>query len=193
MHIPYRHCTAHTLHACEIHPAHTPNMPYTCHKPVLHRLHVHCILATRMPYIGGTLSRCTHSWMRRRVVLHGRMPQAQCTYSICTHGVCMVHTRNTQAAHIPHSPASHMPHMSHTQVCCMHAKDTHSVHIACKLHATHACVHATLIYVACTLLSCTQHIPILHACTLCPHIQATCCCMFTSCKTHVNTFHECTN
>ncbi len=141
----YRMGTAHTPHACEIHPSRTPNMPYTCHKPVLHRLHLHCILATCMPYIGGTLSTCTHSWMHRQIVLHARMPQAQCTYSVCKNDVCMIHTRNTQAAHMPHSPASHMPHMSHTQVCCRHTKDTHCVHIACKPHATHACVHATLL------------------------------------------------
>ncbi len=122
--------TAHTPHACELHPTCTPNMPYTCHKPVLHRLHMHCIFATRMPYIGGTLSTCTHSWMHRHIVLHARMPQAQCTYSVYTHDVCLIHTRNTQAAHMPHSPASHTPHISHTQVCCRHAKDTHCVHIA---------------------------------------------------------------
>ncbi len=160
MHVKF---TLHTL--C----MHTPNMPYTCHKPVLHRLQVHCILAARMPYIGGTLSTYTHSWMQRHIVLHARVPQAQCTDSVCTHDVCMVHTRNTQTTHIPHSPASHMPHMSHTQVCCRHAKDTHCVHIACKPRATHACMHdcmhTNVMHTHSTYLFC-MHTTYTHICRL---------------------------
>jgi hypothetical protein len=45
----------HTPHVCDIHPAHilhAHTMPYTCHKPFLYMLHMHCILATRLTYVG---------------------------------------------------------------------------------------------------------------------------------------------
>jgi hypothetical protein len=110
--------------------------------------------------------------MHRHIVLHARMPEAQCTYSVCTHDVWMVHTRNTQAAHMPHSPASHMPHSSHTQVCCRHAKDTHAcMHATLILHMLHPhYCHAHSTYLFCMHVHYT-------------HMQATYFCMFTSCKT----------
>jgi hypothetical protein len=146
MQIPHGHCTHSRCmwNSPRTHPARTPQ---TCHTHVTNLSYTGCTCTAYLPlaYIGSTLSTCTHSWMPRHIVLHARMPQAQCTYSGCTHDVCMVHTRNTQAAHMPYSPASQMAHMSHTQVCCRHAKGTHCVHIECKPHATHACMHATLI------------------------------------------------
>ncbi len=43
LHMSYTHCMLVTF------TLHTPNMPYTCHKPVLCMLHMHCILATCLP------------------------------------------------------------------------------------------------------------------------------------------------
>jgi hypothetical protein len=122
---------------------HTPNMPYKYNKPVLYRLHVYCILATRMPYIGGTISTCTHLWMHGHIVLQARMPQAQCTYSVCTRNVCIVHTRNTQGAHMSHSPASQMPHMYVTYTSMLQAYQRHTIS---------ACMHTIPTYAGYLLL-----------------------------------------
>jgi hypothetical protein len=143
--MPHGHCTHSTCmwNSPCMHPKHAIHMSQTCLTQAaraLHTCHSHAIHRQHTFHM--------HTFMNAQAyctVLHARMPQAQCTYSVCINDVCMVHTRNTQAAHMPHSPASHMPHMSHTQVCCRHAKDTHCVHIACKPHAKHACLHFTLI------------------------------------------------
>ncbi len=147
----------------------TPNMPYTCHKPVLHKLHMHCILATRVPYIGSTLSTCTHSWMHRHIVLHARTPQAQCTYSVCTHDVCVVHTRNTQAAHMPLiciTDATYVTNTSMLQacqrhtVCILHANRMPHMH-ECMPHSYCIyCLHTSVMHTAHTYSACMHIIPI---------------------------------
>jgi hypothetical protein len=83
--------------------------------------------------------------------------QAYCT--TCKNATSSIHIQrmHTRCMHDPHKKHSSCTHatltcityatysISHPQVCWRHAKDTHCVHIAFKPHATHACVHATLI------------------------------------------------
>jgi len=124
----------HTLHACDIHPAHTKHaihMSQTCLMHAAHALHTCHLPAKAEHFPNAHIHACTG-------ILHARTPQACCTYTVSTHNVCMLQANNTQAAHMPHSPASQMPHMLHAQVCCRHAKDTNCVHVgmcACMPHS----------------------------------------------------------
>ncbi len=156
---------------------------HTCHSHAIHRRHpFHMHSSMNAQAYCTTCKNATSSMHIQR--MHTR----------CMHGPHKKHFSCTHAT----LPASHTPHISHTQVCCRHATDTLCAY--CMQTACHTCMRACHNHtIACTLLSFTQHIPILHACTImhsCTlylHMQATCCCMLTSCKTHVNTFHEGTN
>jgi hypothetical protein len=165
------HFTCHThTHACDIHPAHTLqahtkhiiHMSQTCLMYAAHALHTcHSLAIFRLnTFHMRTFMHAQAYYMQERHKL--------AAHTLYAHNVCVLHVNNTQAAHMPHSPASQMPHMIHAQVCCSHAKDTHCVHVACKLYATHACMPATLIlqcnYFASTLMSCIMQICTYTAC-----------------------------
>jgi hypothetical protein len=123
--------------------------------------------------------------------------QAYCT--TCKNATSSMHLQrmHKRCMHGPHKKCSSCTYATYvTYTSMLQACQRHTLCAYCMQTACHTCMcacHTHTTYVAFTLLSYTQYIPILHACTLYPHMQATSCCMFTSCKTHVNTFHECTN
>ncbi len=102
---------------------------HTCHSHAIHRQHTFHM----------------HTFMNA---------QAYCT--TCKNAISSMHIQHmhTRCMYGPHKKYSSCTHATLTCITyatfvtytsMLHAKDTHCVHLACKPHATHACVHATLI------------------------------------------------
>ncbi len=155
----------------------------TCHSHGIHRWHTfHMHTFMNAQAYCTTCKNATSSMHIQR--MHTR----------CMHGPHKKDSSCTRATLTCITYATYFTYTGMLQACQKHTLCAYCIQTAC--HICMRAYHTHTTYVACTLLSFTQQIPILHACTimhactLYTHVQATCCCMLTSCKTHVNTFHE---
>jgi hypothetical protein len=212
------HAYARCIHAYAgcIHAAHAPlhisntccmDVTFTQHSHLKHAIHISqtCLTQasrapntwTRVLYVGCTLPTCTQSCMH--TFMHAQAYYMQERHKLAAHTLyapmmyaCSMQTTlklPTCHTHL-YTDVTHATSARMLQTC-----QRHTLCAFCMQTTSHTCMHAChtqTTYIARTLMSCTMQISTLHACTLYPHMQATCCCMFTSCRTNVNTSHACT-
>ncbi len=158
LHVPHMHAYAGRMHAAHtpLHMSythrmlvtftlHTPNMPYTCHKPVLCMLHMHCILAMEVQCKKATNLLHVHSMHIQCM----RAPRKQ--HSSCTHATLTCITDATYA----------------TCASMLQEGQRHTLCACCIQTTCHTCMHACHThtkYIASTLMSCIMQLCTYTAC-----------------------------
>ncbi len=150
-------------------------------------------LKAKFSHFGGQFSRKMKMIFVRIFAKISRTFFSSQLYTVCTHNVHMhapwkQHSSCTHATLTCITDATDATCASMLQACQRHTLCAYCMQTTCHT-CMHAC-HTHTKYIASTLISCMQckYVPTLHARTLYPHKQATCCYMFSACNTHEITF-----
>ncbi len=161
-----------------------------------HTMYAFCMQATLMLHASNThLHHRCHTCHIRKCA--AGMPKTHTVYMLLANHMPHMHACMPHAYYIYYTHTNVM-HSEYVYTACMHTIPTYAGYLLLHVYFIQntfkhfPCMHTLMLHSQHQLHAhFTQaHYP-LHACTLYPHMQATCCCMFTSYRTHVNTFHAC--